>query len=75
MSSLKKAISESVKSSGITDLRSWNTAIGLNGSFWLAGTSIIDEASASNQSTFPCFSRPSSMAVRAAAESVCHMAE
>jgi hypothetical protein len=71
----KNSISASNKSSGITERRSWNTATGLNGSFKLAGDNIIEQASASNQSTLPCSLRFSSIAARAADEKACHMDE
>ncbi len=52
--SAKNRMSASKRSSGTTDRRSWNTAKGLKGSFGLDGESIIEQASASSQSTFPC---------------------
>ncbi|MNR21911.1 hypothetical protein D3C85_1388410 [compost metagenome] len=73
--SAKNRMSESERSSRTTDRRSWNTAMGLKGSFGLDGESIIEQASASSQSTFPCSWRPCSIELRAAAEKACHIAE
>lgn len=50
----KKEISSAEKSSTMADLRSGKTANGLKGSFLLLGSSIIEQASESNQYIFAC---------------------